>query len=158
MRCIDVTGQEILMQGGCNYWLEKLDTFLQQNCGSDYQKTGMTTRSVQFKFEGIIDVDLLLSPFWDNEQQLYQFLKTISSRERSRYSSSMPLWFLCPIQLLAQVHCLCFKVAGRVFYNISWSEPQGLKESIKINYTCICVCRSGSTSLRQKNGGMRTGQ
>ena len=75
----DISGDDIYRAGGdYQQWLEQLDSFLSANFSRrDYRKTGMTKRSVQFVFKGIIEVDLLVSPYWTDQHEFYKFLQRI---------------------------------------------------------------------------------
>ena len=81
----EITGQAVLGQGDGMFerWLIPLQTFLEQRFGVESTKT---KRSVQFRFRGIIDVDLLVSPFWGQKDPapFYQFLQRIHPSERDR--------------------------------------------------------------------------
>ena len=55
-------------------WLRKLHTFLQNTLGRNYRYTRMTERSVQFNYKGKVDVDLLVSPYWNSKDEFYTFL------------------------------------------------------------------------------------
>ena len=86
------TGQDVLHQGEEMFkkWLEKLAQFLQTQFGHHYQMTHMTKRSVQFKFKGTIDVDLLVSPYYESAHAFYKFLKTIhppTARDRQDHNT-----------------------------------------------------------------------
>ena len=80
------TGQNVLDEGGSMFkkWLDKLDRFLQGHFHRNYQKTNMTKHSVQFRFQNTIDVDLLVSPYYESAHDFYTFLKTIDRSERDR--------------------------------------------------------------------------
>ena len=65
---------------GFNYYLQQLDAFLRLNLGRNYVQTReereslVKGRSVQFSYKGKVDVDLLVSPNWKDQFQLYRFL------------------------------------------------------------------------------------
>jgi len=65
------------------HWLTKLDRFLEGHFRQSYSKTRMTQRSLQFEYGGI-EVDLLVSPYYDQPHEFYQFLKKIHPDERDR--------------------------------------------------------------------------
>ena len=82
---LDITGQAVHARGGdFRGWLEKLDAFLATTFRYDYKKTNMTLRSVQFKFKDTIDVDLLVSPYWSDQHELYRFLKQVPAEKRDK--------------------------------------------------------------------------
>lgn len=81
---IDVNGDEILRQETkFQPWLKKLHMFLTHTLGQDYIYIQMTARSVKFKYKRMIDVDLLVSPYWSDQHELYRFLKTLPENKRS---------------------------------------------------------------------------
>ena len=66
-------------------WLQKLDQFLELQLRTSYVKTRMTLRSVQFTFKDKIEVDLLVSPYFEKPKDFYEFLKSVPHDERDRY-------------------------------------------------------------------------
>ena len=67
------------------YWLQKLDRFLERHLRKSYVKTRMTHRSVQFKYKDEIEVDLLVSPYFEKPKDFNEFLKSVHDDERDRY-------------------------------------------------------------------------
>jgi len=67
-----------VVQSGLEYWLRLLEHYLDRKHPGDLTHKTTTPYSRQFKFEGKINVDMLVSPFWQEHTQLYQFLETIS--------------------------------------------------------------------------------
>ena len=65
---------------GFRYYLTQLDTFLSDKLGRNYVQTEKDRealkkwRSVQFSYRGKVDVDLLVSPNWNDQFRLYRFL------------------------------------------------------------------------------------
>ena len=110
---------------GYGYYLKDLHTFLQNALGSDYVQTEKerrlvsTGRSIQFKYKGKIDVDLLVSPNWESQHDLNVFLsKEWPTADCQKYKlhntcndCSHKFTHLSLIQLLS----FCFEVAGSVF-------------------------------------------
>ena len=81
---IEIDGNAVLrQQNKFQLWLEKLHRFLSRALGHDYNYTGMTKRSVQFNYKGQVDVDLLVSPYWEKQHDLYKFLQTVPEENRS---------------------------------------------------------------------------
>lgn len=80
---IDVTKEEVQEKDG-NFkgWLTKLDTFLRSTFRRDYKKSRMTLRCLKFKLKDTIEVNLLVSPNWTDQQELYSFLKGIPKENR----------------------------------------------------------------------------
>ena len=75
---------DTIKRSGFRYYLEQLDSFLSTYLGRDYVQTRKDRealqrwRSVQFSYKGILDVDLLVSPYWGDEPtQLYRFLQSV---------------------------------------------------------------------------------
>ena len=64
-------------------WLIPLQDFIEKTFSL---KTKKTKRSVQFRFRDLIDVDLLLSPYWEDQHEFYTFLKGIPRRQRDGYT------------------------------------------------------------------------
>ena len=65
---------------GFGKWLDKLQQFLETL--RNVKITKRTKYSVQFKYDGLIDVDLLVSPFWNNQDEFYDFLRGVPQEER----------------------------------------------------------------------------
>ena len=71
---------EKIKSEGYSYYLEPLDIFLRDNLGKSYVQTekerkALTKgRSIQFTYRGQIEVDLLVSPNWKDQHELYRFL------------------------------------------------------------------------------------
>ena len=74
---------EEIKASGYSYYLEPLDTFLRNNLGRSYVQTEkerralIKGRSIQFTYRGQIEVDLLVSPNWKDQHELYRFLKDV---------------------------------------------------------------------------------
>ena len=64
-------------------WIRKLHAFLGRALGHNYNYTGMTLRSVQFCYKGMVEVDLLVSPYWRDQHELYRFLQGVPKEKRS---------------------------------------------------------------------------
>lgn len=81
-----ITAQEIKTNGYTS-WLSKLEWFLKETLGRrlDRQSFTKTPHAVQFKYNGMIDVDLLLSPFWNDHYEVYDFLKSVPEAKRFRW-------------------------------------------------------------------------
>ena len=66
-------------------WLRKLHDFLQNTLGRNYRYIRMTQRSVQFNYKEKVDVDLLVSPYWNNKDEFYTFLlREVQAYQRDR--------------------------------------------------------------------------
>ena len=76
---------DIIKSSGFHYYLEQLDSFLSRNLGRQYIQTPdekaavKQWRSVQFNYKGIVDVDLLVSPHWRDQYDLYRFLESVDN-------------------------------------------------------------------------------
>ena len=67
--------------------LKDLHEFLEKRFPNKYKHQCTTKHAVQFEFteKGItVEVDLLLSAYWDNPQELYTFLRTVSPEKRKQ--------------------------------------------------------------------------
>ena len=68
---------------GYSYYLKPLDAFLREKLGKSYVQTErekkalVRGRSIQFTYRGHIEVDILVSPNWKDQHELYQFLKDV---------------------------------------------------------------------------------
>ena len=89
----DISEQEVLSEGHQLFtkWLRKLQPFLKGKFGREYKEIETTRRSVQFRFQDTIDVDLLVSPFWSDNPRtdvaqdpsaFYRFLQGVHPRDR----------------------------------------------------------------------------
>lgn len=100
IECSDITGDDMLKEygkGGCKKWLIQLHQYLQEQFVAEagsYKKTAITTRSLQFKFKMLLDVDLLISPYYENEEELYNFLTTIKrKRKKKKQTEKRRNWY-----------------------------------------------------------------
>jgi len=71
-------------ENGYKALLNKLQAFLEQTLGRKFKYTNKTQHAVQFVYDGKIEVDLLLSPYWSNPRLLYDFLRTVPEDKRFR--------------------------------------------------------------------------
>ncbi|KAL5477765.1 hypothetical protein EMCRGX_G024606 [Ephydatia muelleri] len=69
---------------GGGYLLKRLDEYLKETLKDYYHKPAITRYSIIFMYRGIIEVDLLLSPWWDAPCNFYRFLQTIPAKIRPR--------------------------------------------------------------------------
>ena len=85
--CAGVKAEQIEVSG-YSYYLKHLDTFLRQYLGESYVQTEKEKRalakgrSIQFTYRGKIEVDLLVSPNWKDQHELYRFLNDIRPVEK----------------------------------------------------------------------------
>ena len=95
MQPLGITGKNVLDQDSNLFtkWLIQLENFLRMAFGGECADLMRTKRSVQFRFKDMIDVDLLISPYWshypqtDTEQDpaaFYRFLETIPGKKKRR--------------------------------------------------------------------------
>ena len=78
---LDISGREVLQSRSLfQPWLKKLHAFLQKKEGYSFKK--MTKRSVQFRYKDKVDVDLLVSPYWNNKHEFYSFLRDEVPRDQ----------------------------------------------------------------------------
>jgi hypothetical protein len=78
---LDISGREVLeTESLFQKWLRKLHAFLKKKQG--YSFKNMTKRSVQFRYKDKVDVDLLVSPYWNNKDEFYMFLRDDVPRDR----------------------------------------------------------------------------
>ena len=70
----DISGREVLQSGSLfQKWLKMLHNFLCRKSGYSFKK--MTKRSIQFRYNRKVDVDLLVSPYWEDKDEFYTFLR-----------------------------------------------------------------------------------
>ena len=82
---VDITKEEILEKDhGFERWLKPLVDFVKKNFEHDYDRIRTTKLSVKFRLKDIIDVNLLVSPYWESKSDFYNFLKSIDKSDRNR--------------------------------------------------------------------------
>ena len=81
---------EAVAQNGLKEWVDLLQLFVENNFTHKSETTG---RSVQFTYKGV-EVDLLVSPYWNTSQEFYQFLNKIPRERRGMYAN---LFIACAI-------------------------------------------------------------
>ena len=88
-----------MRENGYQAWLEKLKHFLQQSLGRKFKLDKMTPHAVQFEYGGKIDVDLLLSPYWSDQHQFYDFLGQVPEAKRFRLATCMEYClYVCDVE------------------------------------------------------------
>ena len=83
--CVDIEPEDVLKEG-YGEWLDYLKTFIETHFGEVVTKT-KGERSIQFRFNDVIDVDLLVSPYWEDQHELYRFLNGIRGRKKQKKQS-----------------------------------------------------------------------
>ena len=81
-KSLELTGSPTFIDFG--YWLGRFDGYLEKTLKDRYKKIAITRYAIKFKYRGVIEVDLLISPWWGAHGDFYQFLKTIKSAMRPR--------------------------------------------------------------------------
>ena len=74
-------GSDIIANGFDN-WLKILVNLLKRKLPGSLTDINKTSKSLQFKFEDKIDVDMLVSPFYREPHTLYRFLQGIEPKKR----------------------------------------------------------------------------
>lgn len=70
---------------GVDNILDRLDVFLRRRLREAYVYTNKTSFSLQFKLNGVIDVDLLPSPYWgEDPDPFHRFLEGKDKNERMK--------------------------------------------------------------------------
>ena len=59
---------------------DKLEDYLEKRLSPDYMYSGRTNVAVKFQYRGI-EVDLLLSPFWETRRDYYDAMQQIKVPE-----------------------------------------------------------------------------
>lgn len=115
----DITGEMVLREG-YHKWLNLLQTFLETKFGADVRKT---IHSVQFTFNGKIDVDLLVSPYWKDQQELYRFLNRVPKDRQSEYVCMYTIAELAHKANPFQFHSVCLQMASGVLQGCATKGP-----------------------------------
>jgi len=71
------------VRDGFKQFLHIIERHLEKKLPSRIEERRTTSRSLQFKFDGYIEVDALVSPFWREPRLFYQFLQEILPAKRS---------------------------------------------------------------------------
>lgn len=79
--CSGLDGHRIITDG-FDYWINIVQQFLDRKLDGRISERNRTIHSSQYKFDGTLDVDMLVSPFWREPNGLYQFLQNIAPRDR----------------------------------------------------------------------------
>ena len=78
------TGRDVLQSGRMfKPWISQLEEFIQGF--EDVAVRGANEFSVSFSYktsQGLLDVDLLVSPYWNHPRDFYQFLREVRKQER----------------------------------------------------------------------------
>ena len=64
--------------------LETLEEFLEEEFGNSCTNLSTTEYSVSFTFHGVIEVDLLPSPFWETKEEFHAFLSHLDKEQRRK--------------------------------------------------------------------------
>ena len=85
----DVKAEDVYAQNGFSKWTDGLKVFVEREFNvSCTTPGGYNNRSVQFEisYDGVkLDVDLLVSPYWNTPAEFYNFLRRIPKEKRSMY-------------------------------------------------------------------------
>ena len=88
--------QHTVRKNGFRPSLEKVKSFLQKSFGGSFEET---PHAVQVEYGGKIDVDLLLSPYWSDPHQLYDFLRQVPEAKRFRLVTCMEYClYVCDVE------------------------------------------------------------
>lgn len=71
-----------IVQDGFGHWIDIVQQFLDRKLDGRIADRHRTIHSSQYKFDGRLDVDMLVSPFWREPDGLYQFLQSIAPGDR----------------------------------------------------------------------------
>ena len=93
---IDISGADIL-RDGFKTWLEQLESFIQRTYHTSTEiklaPYSRRVRSVKFTYgcdAEPIDVDLFVSPYWEEASKFYDFLTTVPRRKQSMCVYNLP--------------------------------------------------------------------
>lgn len=87
--CIGFTGMDVRRSGRMfEPWLRQLKELIERVDGVTLMRQSKQF-SVQFSFDynhqgSPVDVDLLISPYWNNPEELYNFLRSVPQEERMK--------------------------------------------------------------------------
>ncbi len=103
--------KQILKQYLCN-----IDAFLSVELGRAYTKVYITDHAVRCtigrRYGDVLDVDILVSPYWDTVDDLHSYLKDLSNYERRMYYNNICNNNVIIILFLSQqVLLFCSKMA-----------------------------------------------
>ena len=77
----DIDAKDAKDNDGYKELLEKTNSYLKRNLGHRYKWIEFTKVAVKFSCTlssgDPLDVDLLLSPFWENQHEFWRFLQTV---------------------------------------------------------------------------------
>ena len=74
LHIVDIKGRDVLYSRSLfQPWLTKLHNFLRTKSGYSFKQ--MRKHSLQFTYKGKVDVDLLVSPYWEDKDEFYTFLQ-----------------------------------------------------------------------------------
>ena len=75
---------DIVVEMGNSHLLDRMDRFLRRRLQNEYQFVRKTSFSIQFKFHNEIDVDLLLSPYWEKPEELHLYLLDLKQSDKMK--------------------------------------------------------------------------
>ena len=70
-----------VVENGHDETLEKLKTYVEKELSPHYKYSDTTKVALQFSYKGI-DVDLLLSPYWETRGEYYHDLAQVEPSKR----------------------------------------------------------------------------
>ncbi len=81
---VGITPQDVKAAGyQYDRWLRHLKKFLEERMAGRVGNIRLSRFAVQFDYDnGTIDVDLLVSPYWEEPADFYDFLGTIKKKHR----------------------------------------------------------------------------
>ncbi|CAI8023927.1 2'-5'-oligoadenylate synthase 1A [Geodia barretti] len=91
----DISARVVCSYNGFGNWTSQLKEFIEREFGITSYTPGYNNRSVQFKcsYKGVnLSVDLLVSPFWSNPREFYQFLESLSRERRDIFTVCASKW------------------------------------------------------------------
>jgi hypothetical protein len=91
----DISARVVCSHNGFGNWTSQLKVFIEKEFGIKSYTPGYNNRSVQFKcsYQGVnLSVDLLVSPFWSDPREFYQFLVPLSRERRKMFTVCASKW------------------------------------------------------------------
>lgn len=91
----DISGQEVYDSNGFEQWIIQLRSFVEKQLGIRCKARGYNHRSVQFVVDrnGLpLEVDLLVSPYWNSPDEFYRFLGTVQKKQRKMFTVCASKW------------------------------------------------------------------
>ena len=81
----DINPETVVAHRGFGHWIGQLKVFIDREFNLTSHTYGSNPRLLQFEYSYqrvTLSVDLLVSPYWSNPRDFYQFLRRVSKDSR----------------------------------------------------------------------------